>query len=173
MPRLVCQTALSLLMLGLATCGPPSADEPPPPVEEWLVGEWFLGDWGDMHDELSAIDWTRVDADGTWTYGHRGCNGEVMLFGGTWRELEPGVAEFTADNEIDILPFTSYLATTAQMRFQDECGRAEVVYLNEKNEQFDEPKFVTRGMACLDGCSEPFPRVAVPCPGTEDPCAGQ
>lgn len=166
------QTALSLLMLGLVTCGPPSADKPPPTVDEWLVGEWFLGDWGDSYWDHHGISWTRVDADGTWTYGVRGCNGEQMIFGGTWQELEPGVAEFWADNETDILPFFGYLGATAQMRYEDTCGRAEVVYLNEASEQFDDPQFITRGVACLEDCvaSENF---AVPCPGTEDPCTGR
>ena len=44
--------------------------------------------------------------------------------------------------------------------------------LNEENEQSEDPKFVTRGVACLEDCVAST-NVAVPCPGTEDPCAGQ
>lgn len=165
----LCHAALSLLMLGLATCGPSSADEPPP-TEEWLVGEWFLGDWGDEYWDHHAIDWTRVDNDGTWTYGVRGCNGEVMIFGGTWRELEPGVAEFTADNEIEVLPFDGYVGATAQIQFEGTCDHAQIIYLTDDGEQFGDPLLITRGVACLDDCigSKSF---AVPCSGSEDLCA--
>ncbi|NJL72613.1 MAG: hypothetical protein HC888_14105, partial [Candidatus Competibacteraceae bacterium] len=169
MPRFLSRAAACLLMLGLATCGPPSADEPPPPVEEWLVGEWFLGGWGDEYWDHHVINWTRIDDDGTWTYGVRGCDGEPMFFGGTWREREPGVVEFTADNEIDILPFSGYLGETAVMRFEDTCTQVEVVYFDAEGEPYETTHMVTRGVACLDDCSS-SKRIAVPCPDMEDPC---
>jgi hypothetical protein len=169
----VYQAALSLLILALVACGPRTVDEPPPPAEEWLVGEWFIGDWGDSYRDHHAIKWTRVDADGTWTYGSRGCNGEWMMLGGTWRELEPGLAEFAAADEGGILPFYGYIGEVAQMRFEDTCAQVEIVYFDVNGEAFGTTQMVTRGVACPDNCDGSWQHFAVPCPGIENPCAPQ
>lgn len=67
---------------------------------------------------------------------------------------------------------SGYLGATAQIRLEGTCGQAQILYLTDEGEQFDDPKAITRGIACLDECSNPFERIAVPCPDTEDPCAG-
>jgi hypothetical protein len=170
MPRSI---ALGLLAVALVACGPPTADEPPPPAEEWLVGEWFHGSWGDSYGELDTVSWTRVDADGTWTYGYRGCNGEWMMFGGAWREVEPGIAEFSATEEGGILPFDGYLGEIAVMRYEDTCAPIDVVYFDADGDPYTRTHTVTRGVACLDDCSNSSLRLAVPCPGAENPCEGQ
>ncbi|KIG14350.1 hypothetical protein DB30_06952 [Enhygromyxa salina] len=136
------------------------------------MGEWFVGDWGDSFWDHHAIDWTRVDADGTWTYGSRGCNGEWMMLGGTWRELEPGLAEFSASEEGGILPFSGYSGSTAQMRFEDTCAQIPVLYFAD-GQLFDDRLLVSPGTACLDNCDGSSQHTAIPCPGVENPCAAQ
>ena len=140
------------------------------PDASWAYGELFQGEFGDKKIESTAVNYVRIDPEGTWAYGVRGCNGTwESEFIGTWDVIEGDVLVLhtpeggsTPHNWAQDSPKT-YLRPLG-------CPGAEMFWANDAGVEGTTIRH-SRGRACLDACGQ-YEMTQVECPGYEDPCGG-
>ena len=89
---------LGVALAALVACNrPPAGNEGETgsdgPDPSWAFGELFMGGFGDEMVESQNVSFVRIDPNGSWVYGGRGCNG-------TWESEFVGVWEVMSLSEI-------------------------------------------------------------------------